>query len=121
MVNTGVIIFDIDFQYIENLAIELNDLSMGLTIDEIIEDVIIYRVGRKDIKSYVEYVNECIFSEHVSCDMLDECNSYLMRMIAIINDCLSSSYIDSIPYQVLNVLFDKMNNTVSLIVREERL
>lgn len=106
-------IIPFDFEMVKKYETELNDLSMGLSIEEIIEETVKRKCMRLDLREWLDYVNDCVFYEHVSNDMVVTCKNYLERVMSLIAD-LTNTYVSkmSVFSTVSDISFDYLDNSI---------
>lgn len=106
-------IIPFDFEMVKKYETELNDLSMGLSIEEIIEETVKRKCMRLDLREWLDYVNDCVFYEHVSNDMVVTCQNYLERVMSLIAD-LINTYVSkmSVFSTVSDISFDYLDNSI---------
>lgn len=102
-----------NFQMVRSYDEDINDLSMGISLEEIIEEIVRHSCLRRDIKEWLEYVTDNIFYEHVSNDMLLMCQNYLDFIVEYISKAISV-YVDKMYVfnTVSDISFDYKDNSI---------
>lgn len=111
--NAVKVIIPFDFEMVKKYEIKLCDLSMGLSIEEIIEETVKRKCMRLDLTEWLDYVNDCVFCEHVSNDMVLTCQSYLERIMSLVAD-LINTYVSKMNVfsTVSDISFDYIDNSI---------
>lgn len=110
---TVKLLLPFDFQMVREYDEDITDLSMGLSLEEIIEETVRYNCLNRNIKEWYDYVANSIFYEHVSNDMVLICMNYLEYMTTLVTKMISA-YVDRMYnfYTVSNISFDYQDNSI---------
>lgn len=91
---------------------ELLDLSIGLSIEEVIEDVIKNYLLGYNLDEYYQYIDDTVFCEHVCPEDNPKCMVWLSSIAEVI-----TRYVAVVPFKfetINEVTFNMKDNYVSI-------